>query len=350
MKIPDEILQRLKQLPVEQVAEALGINVRRHTALCFIHEDHHPSFAFSTRYNRWQCYACGEKGDVISLVEKKLNLSFVDACQWLAREYGIEIEGASGLSGLSGKAPRQIRPVEPEEEYIYDEEMLRYALEISKLTPLACRFLYFDRRYKMQAVVGAKVGAVRWGKELADALVEKFGEERALASGLVMKGKDALFSYFHSPSLLFPYFDREGHLLGIQARYLGKVEKYPRFQFTRGQRVPIFNLPVLNTISEGDELYVAEGVTDCLALLSEGKKAVAIPSATLLKAKDLQMLSHYRLMMYPDNDAPGEKLFTAIQDGVTAYGGTIHRLSLPQGVKDYSEWHKKKQPHSLKKG
>lgn len=340
MNIPAEILDRLKQLPVEQVAEALGIHVRRHSALCFIHEDHHPSLAFSPRYNNWRCYACGERGDVISLVQKKLGLDFLDACRWLAVEFGVS--GFRFQVPGSQKAPRQVKPVEMEEEFAYDEEMLRYVLEISKLTPLACRFLYFDRRYTMQAVLGAKVGAVRWGKELADALVEKFGEERALASGLVMKRKEQFYSYFHSPSLLFPYFDKDGRLLGIQARYLGKVEAYPRFQFTRGQRVPIFNLPVLNTMCEGDELYVAEGVTDCLALLSEGKKAVAIPSATLLKAKDLQMLSHYRLMMYPDNDAPGEKLFTAIQDGVTSYGGTIRRLELPKGVKDYSEWHWKK--------
>ena len=137
MNIPAEILDRLKQLPVEQVAEALGIHVRRHSALCFIHEDHHPSLAFSPRYNNWRCYACGERGDVISLVQKKLGLDFLDACRWLAREYGISLGVSGGIDANGrnrlngGNGPREVKPVEMEEEFAYDEEMLRYVLEIS---------------------------------------------------------------------------------------------------------------------------------------------------------------------------------------------------------------------------
>lgn len=340
MTISDEALKQLRKLSVEQVAEALGIVVKHHSALCFIHEDHHPSLVFSPRYNTWRCFACGEKGDVISLVEKKLNLSFIDACKWLASEYGINLEDNAPITkGINTPLLGRKKAENAESEFTSDAEILQHVLSVSTLTPLARRFLFKERAYTREAVTSAGVKSIRWGKELADSIVAKFGEERALKSGLVIRKKDSFFSYFHSPSLLFPYFSRDGQLLGIQARYLGKVEQYPRFQFTRGQRVPIFNLPILNTIQEGDELYVSEGVTDCLALLSEGKKAVAIPSATLLKSKDLLLLSKYRLMMYPDNDEPGERLFTQIQDGVTAYGGTIHRLILPEGVKDYSEYH-----------
>lgn len=55
----------------------------------------------------------------------------------------------------------------------------------------------------------------------------------------------------------------------------------PRFQFISSQKTRLFNLPVLNTMKFGEDLYISEGITDCLALLSAGKKAVAIPSATI---------------------------------------------------------------------
>ncbi|WP_213065500.1 toprim domain-containing protein, partial [Acinetobacter baumannii] len=65
------------------------------------------------------------------------------------------------------------------------------------------------------------------------------------------------------------------------------------------QKTRLFNLPVLNTMSRGDRLYISEGITDCLALLSNGLKAVAIPSATILPLEDLVLLKGYDLHMYP---------------------------------------------------
>lgn len=35
MNIPQNIISRLNELPIEEVADRLGIEVRRHKALCF---------------------------------------------------------------------------------------------------------------------------------------------------------------------------------------------------------------------------------------------------------------------------------------------------------------------------
>ena len=43
MNIPQNIIVRLNELPIEEVAEKLGLEVRRHKALCFKHSDHNPS-------------------------------------------------------------------------------------------------------------------------------------------------------------------------------------------------------------------------------------------------------------------------------------------------------------------
>ena len=88
------------------------------------------------------------------------------------------------------------------------------------------------------------------------------------------------------PWLQIPYYDREGRLVGVQNRNLVRGA-IPRFRFPQGSECGIYNLPVLNRLREGEPLYITEGCSDCWAMLSAGHKAIAIPSATLLKRKDV---------------------------------------------------------------
>ena len=142
------------------------------------------------------------------------------------------------------------------------------------------------------------------------------------------------------PWLQIPYYDREGKLIGIQNRNLVKGA-LPRFRFPQGAECGIYNLPVLKLLKPGDELFITEGCSDCWAMLSAGHKAIAIPSATLLSKKDKEILStlHSQLStkfeMWPDNDAPGERLFLQLQDVLPS----LVRHQLPQSCKDYSDYY-----------
>ena len=68
-------------------------------------------------------------------------------------------------------------------------------------------------------------------------------------------------------------------------------------------------------------------------MLSDGHKAIAIPSATLLKEEDLALLQGVNLHMYPDQDRPGERLFLQLRERLPQ----IVRHQLPEGCKDYSD-------------
>ena len=115
----------------------------------------------------------------------------------------------------------------------------------------------------------------------------------------------------------------------------------PRFRFPQGSECGIYNLPVLKRLKPGDELWIAEGCSDCWALLSAGHKAIAIPSATLLSKKDKELLSQLSLglglsfHMYPDQDAPGERLFLQLQKVIP----TLEHHQLPPGCKDFSDYY-----------
>ena len=74
-------------------------------------------------------------------------------------------------------------------------------------------------------------------------------------------------------------------------------------------------------------------------MLSAGHKAIAIPSATLLKPEDRDVLAYIsetfgvEWHMFPDRDAPGERLFLQLKEILPSL---IHH-QLPLGCKDFGE-------------
>ena len=85
-------IQQLRDLPIEGVAERLGLRVTRHKSLCPFHDDHHASMTYSTSRNIYRCFACGAHGGTIDLVMRHLRKDFPDACRWLADSTNIIVE------------------------------------------------------------------------------------------------------------------------------------------------------------------------------------------------------------------------------------------------------------------
>lgn len=286
-------VQSLRELSIEGVACNLGMKVSRHKALCPFHGDRHPSLSFHVGRNTFRCFVCGAHGDTIALAMQALGVGFKEACQWLAKECG-------GCGAASVESP----PEESPNATPHSFEAARYApyFERPYLNGAARDFLYGERRIDPRVV--------RWCR------LTSWTDRRSTAW------------------LQMPYYDVDGTLIGVQNRRLGKGEG-PRFMFPRGSQCRIYNLPVLNLLREGEDLWVTEGASDCWAMLSSGRKAIAIPSATVLVPKDLEVLGsrNVSLHMSPDNDAPGERLFSQLKT-------LLPRLEchpLPEGVKDFGE-------------
>ena len=85
-------LQKLRDLPIEGVAERLGLQVSKHKCLCPFHDDHHASLSFSVRRNRYRCFVCEASGGTIDLVMHLLNKDFKDACRWLADANNVLVQ------------------------------------------------------------------------------------------------------------------------------------------------------------------------------------------------------------------------------------------------------------------
>ena len=80
------------QVSVEMVCDRLGLETkpigRRISVLCPFHGDTHFGNAFIFTDNLY-CYACNTNADVISIVQKVSNLTFVEAVDFLIREFNL---------------------------------------------------------------------------------------------------------------------------------------------------------------------------------------------------------------------------------------------------------------------
>ncbi len=288
-------LQRLRDLPIEGVAERLGLQVTRHKALCPFHDDHHASLSFATRRNTYRCFACGAHGGTIDLAMKLLSKDFLDACRWLADGGALSSQEPSPFGGGLEEAP-------------FDATHYARFFEHPWLNEAARKFLFNERQLDERVI--------RWCR------LTSWQDRRGV------------------PWLQIPYYSQDGRLIGIQNRNLVRGA-LPRFRFPQGSACGIYNLPVLRRLHPGDELWITEGCSDCWAMLSSGQKAIAIPSATLLSRKDREKLSiinsqlSITFHMYPDQDAPGERLFLQLQQVLP----TLVHHQLPQGYKDFGEYY-----------
>ena len=300
-------LDEIRATPIEEVAENLGIGIVRHMALCPFHNDKHPSLHFDLKKNRYKCFACGASGNVIDLVMRYNNMEFKEAINWI------------GNKEVNTAKDNAYEKKESREEAV-DIEYLEVLMKNVCINEDAARFLFDERRIDSRVVewcgltsVSSDTPCWRWGK-----------------------------AFYDAPSLLIPYRDVDGKLLTVQGRYLGK-EKKPRFKFPHGSQAGMYNKQVIATLKKGDELWITEGPSDCWAMMSAGRKAVAIPSATSLTTGDLRLLGDglqkgVSLHMAPDNDRPGMELFKTLKRHFPDLQGHV----LPDGVKDFGEMWKLK--------
>lgn len=336
------ILSRLKELSCEEVAVKLGIDVKHHRALCFMHSDQHPSLAFfGSKRDSWYCFVCKKGGNAIDLVREKNNCGFVDACTWLCHKFNIDM-GEKTLKSNSKDLCHVLKMVTKESMKPFVKEVAQFVIDNSKLTDIGSQFLFDERKLAPEVISHLHIVSLDNPWDIVKKLKNNFDEETLKNSGFLSVVNDKHYLRIFTPCLLFPYYDVQGILIGIQSRYLGDKKDAPRFQFLASQKTHLFNLPILREMRINDELYISEGITDCLALLSSGKKAIAIPSASILPENELMKLVKYKLRMYPDRDNAGARAFHTLQSFFIKQLNFLKAVQLPDGCKDYSDFYKER--------
>ena len=338
-------LQKLRDLPIEGVAERLGLGVSRHKSLCPFHDDRHPSMSYHVGKNTFRCFVCGAHGGVIDLVMKYRNVDFLEACRWLGAPEAIEWHAAHTRTNASPSGDKRGACG------TFDASRYERFFERPWLSPEARRFLFDERRIDPRVAAWCRLTSWRDKQGISWLQIPYYDMEGKLV-GVQNRRITASSGASPSPS----EGGENGETLGAKradetlvakSPSFGGIGEVPRFRFPYGSRCTIYNLPVMKMLKSHEPLYITEGCSDCWAMLSAGNKAIAIPSATLLMAKDVEMISDLvkrlstPLHMFPDRDEPGERLFMQLKQLLP----NLEHHQLPLGCKDFGEWWKAGNQH-----
>ena len=290
--------------------------------------------SFIQKSNSWKCYSCGASGSIIDLVMEVNDLDFAPACDWLYSAYGF---------GSPSKQIylKKIRPYKnahisiPNQSVIMpNSEIYQWIIQNTQLSDNAKFFLYNERKLSSDVVENLNIRSIDDFISFFNKAKIQWGTEALNKCGFKKMGA----AWYRKP-ILFPYYNKEGDIIQIQARATKARNNSERFANIAGVETSIYNISIINNLDFGSKLFVFEGVTDCLAALSMGIPAIAIPGASSYKEEYTHLLKYFDINLVPDNDPAGNRFVDNIKNSFMPFCVNINVFYLPGDCKDFSDYY-----------
>jgi DNA primase len=306
----------------------------RYTGRCPFHDERTPSFSVNAVDKLYYCFGCGAKGDLITFVRETEGLDFTGAIEWLGERFRVPVEYEESSPAQEAARRRRDRL----------HALLDQAASFYERTLWESQAGGMARDYLTGRGLGEEIcrefrlGLALGGTTLARKALEKgFTREELRAAGLTRQRGD---DYFQR-RLLFPLTDRQGKVLGFQARKLheddplkAKYVNTPESELFHKGWV-LYGLDKARAaIAREDRACVVEGNTDVIALRQAGYEPVVASMGTALTEQQLKELGRLtkRLWLAFDGDAAGESATLRGMELATAQGFDVKVVALPPGI------------------
>ena len=301
-----EKLDIAKRVPIVDVLSIKGVKCKRRGRHMFcssiFSSDTVPSMCIYTDTNRFVDYSTGEKGDVIDLIQKSENASFLEAIEKLLYYY------SNGNLELS-----------PTQEFDKKKQSYEFV---------------FDR-YLIDSPMKS---------------IKEYADSRRIESGyfqaryFIRDGE----SWKSIPSLGFPHIDDDGEVCGIRFRTLPYyVDKFDLPKCNSRGKLSWYFLDNRDIESFQEEsLYIVESETSANSLhaylVSIGKPCVVISFGGIHNSKEIpDSLKHIKdKKMFIDYDGDEEKYSRLINSAYISPGVEVVKMMLDKG-EDFNSLHVK---------
>jgi DNA primase len=306
----------------------------RYSGRCPFHDERTPSFSVNAVDKLYYCFGCGAKGDLITFVRETEGLDFAGSIEWLGERFRIPIEYEESSPAQDAARKRRERLVALLEQATSFYERTLWESQAGGMARD-----YLKGRGLNEEICGEfRLGLALGGTTLARKALEKgFTREELRAAGLTRQRGD---DYFQR-RLLFPLTDRQGRVLGFQARKLheddplqAKYVNTPESElFHKGSIV--YGLDKARaSIAREDRACVVEGNTDVIALRQAGFEPVVASMGTALTEQQLKELGRLtkRLWLAFDGDAAGETATLRGMELAAKQGFDVKVVALPVGI------------------
>ncbi len=317
MAIPHTFVQEL--LARADVVDIVGRYVKlkkggaNFMGLCPFHNEKSPSFSVSPTKQFYHCFGCGKSGDAINFLMEHSGMSFVEAVQDLAQQFGMDVpqDDASPQERARAAQQKELRhtlcSVLEKASQVYRKHL--------KNSPKAIAYL---QGRGVSGLVAKQFGlgyAPEGWRSLASALPD-YNDPLLVESGLVIAGddddKDKRYDRFRD-RIMFPIRNVKGEYIGFGGRVLGDDKP----KYLNSPETPVFN--------KGHELYglfegraaihehgyalVTEGYMDVVALAQLGFPNAVATLGTACTADHVRKLFRFTdaVTFSFDGDAAGRR-------------------------------------------
>ena len=340
----------------QRVAVALGLQGRGRRFFCPVCQSQGgktPDLAIGDK--GFTCHKCGEKGDILKLIEVAAGLDFPSAVRWLENLTGIPSPGyhkkrtgkTTGRGGIvqPGSTSQAVRP-NPVKTTGPAADPAIYEAFLTACRPVEGRALEWLTKGKgVKEEVVIALGLRFCGREYLDvmnALTERFGEDALQAAGLLKRNQKGRLvpSFWHyyakkAGFLVIPYL-LDGRPVYLKARPPVSKAEAERLELVRflntAARVPcLYNADALK--GHPEKVLICEGESDTWTALSYGFAAVGSPGASGFKSSWVESFwgiideaGRSRVYLVMDADKAGE-------EGEVVIAGLFKTAGLPVPLK-----------------
>ena len=323
-RIRDDVIAQIREKA--KIEEIVGeyVTLKRTGAgmsgLCPFHDERSASFHVSPSKNLFNCFGCGESGDVIAFIQKIESIPFTEAIEKLGEKVGVVIEYTDGVRPVGPPPGQRAKLVE-----INALATRFYVNHLASAEGSDGREYLLSRGFDAEAVAAFEVGfsPTAWDS-LSNALKGRgFSEEDIVLAGLAKKreGKDGIYDIFRG-RLMWPIRDLSGDVIGFGARKISADDNGPKYLNTA--ETPIYHksdvlygiYSARRHIASSKEAVIVEGYTDVMACQLAGVMNVVAACGTAFgdgHIKILRRLLHDvdmfsgRVIFTFDGDSAGQK-------------------------------------------
>ncbi|HLT31689.1 MAG TPA: DNA primase [Myxococcaceae bacterium] len=296
---------------------------------CPFHNERSPSFYVNAEKGVFRCYGCEAGGNAFTFLQRILGKSFLDTVRDLARELGVDLQGAEDPRA---KKRAQLREVMALAERHYVAQLWDPARGQEGRA-------YLEQRGVSEEL--AKRFGLGWANsawtEIADLATREGMLEWALETSLVLPRKEGegTFDFFRH-RLMIPIRSQDGRTLAFGGRVMGgDGPKYlnSRESLLYRKSEILYGLDqARDAVRRQKEAILVEGYFDCIGLHQAGVTHALALCSTALTAGHLALLKRLgaeSVVLLLDGDAAGARAVERLAGALLAAGMRTRVAVLP---------------------
>lgn len=310
----------------------LGSNYR---APCPFHGGKNPNLSVNSHEQFYHCFKCGESGGAISFVQKYDNLSFVEAVEIIANEFGLTIE-----------YDKNSKPVDPKLEHYRDlsQKVGECYKQQLKTSPAKAKAVNYAKSRGISGKIAKRFELGFATPSNNDLLLNFENSEQSIidlkALGLVKTGEYGDYDFFRD-RLMFPIHNSKGSVIAFGGR---AFDDNARAKYLNSQESPIFSKSrelyglyhARKYSRKMDYILVVEGYMDVVALHQSGITKVVATLGTATTTQHLQTLARTTniiVFCFDGDDAGRSAAWKALKIAlpIVKSGLLVKFLFLPDG-------------------